>query len=209
VLGCFTDATGEITMIQGWNWYAGADPTAIGAGRYSFITTVTHEIGHALGLGGSSDASSPMFESLPAGLSKGGLTVADLALPPLDTTNADALHAAGFGSDSVAVNAGMSNPGVPVSVSGGGASSGSISGPALFAGDLTNMLTNSLNLWQSTRASLVSMWQQADYLFAQRFDALLSMGAGSLNKSIISAPEFESMIAFAVEAQAAVHQGGA
>ena len=27
-----------------------------------------------------------MFESLPTGVVKGGLTVADLALPPLDTT---------------------------------------------------------------------------------------------------------------------------
>ncbi len=94
VLGCFTVDTGEITLIQGWNWYAGSDPTAIAAGQYSFTTTVTHEIGHALGLGGSSDPNSPMFESLPTGVVKGGLTVADLALPPLDTTYADALNAA-------------------------------------------------------------------------------------------------------------------
>jgi hypothetical protein len=93
VLGCFTIDTGEITLIQGWNWYTGSDPTAIGANQYSFVTTVTHEIGHALGLGGSTDPNSPMFESLPPGVVKGGLTVADLALPPLDTTNADALNA--------------------------------------------------------------------------------------------------------------------
>jgi len=93
VLGCFTVDTGEITLIQGWNWYAGSDPSAIAAGQYSFLTTVTHELGHALGLGGSSDPNSPMFENLPPGVVKGGLTVADLALPPLDTTNADALNA--------------------------------------------------------------------------------------------------------------------
>jgi parallel beta-helix repeat protein len=100
VLGCYTVDTGEITLIQGWDWYAGSDPTAIGADQYSFETTVTHELGYALGLGGSSAPSSPMFESLPTGVVKGALTVADLNLPPLDTTNADALHAAGFGSDS-------------------------------------------------------------------------------------------------------------
>jgi hypothetical protein len=94
VLGCFNMTTAEITLIQGWNWYAGADPTAIGPGQYSFETTVTHELGHALGLGGSADPNSPMFETLPTGMVKGGLTPADLALPPLDTTYADALHAA-------------------------------------------------------------------------------------------------------------------
>jgi hypothetical protein len=99
VLGCFNLGNSEITLIQGWNWYAGSDPTAIGSDQYSFETTVTHELGHALGLGGSADPKSPMYESLPTGLAKGGLAVADLALPPLDTTYADALHAAGFGSD--------------------------------------------------------------------------------------------------------------
>jgi hypothetical protein len=99
VLGCFNMTTSEITLVQGWNWYAGSDPSAIGPGQYSFETTVTHELGHALGLGGSPDPNSPMFETLPAGVVKGGLTVADLSLPPLDTTNADALTAAGFGPD--------------------------------------------------------------------------------------------------------------
>jgi hypothetical protein len=32
VLGCFNAPNSEITLIQGWNWYAGADPTQIGAG---------------------------------------------------------------------------------------------------------------------------------------------------------------------------------
>ena len=27
VLGCFNEPNSEITMLQGWNWYAGADPT--------------------------------------------------------------------------------------------------------------------------------------------------------------------------------------
>jgi hypothetical protein len=114
VLGCFNLNTSEITLIQGWNWYAGTDPNGIGAGQYSFETTVTHELGHALGLGGSSDPNSPMYESLPTGVAKGSLTVADLNLPPLDTTNADALHAAGFGEDNtISIAAATSTPVVP------------------------------------------------------------------------------------------------
>jgi hypothetical protein len=126
VLGCFNMTTSEITLIQGWNWYAGSDPTAIGAGQYSFETTVTHELGHALGLGGSTDPNSPMYETLPTSVVKGGLAVADLSLPPLDTTYADALHAAGIPAPSgtastlipatVAVPATHSDAGSPANV---------------------------------------------------------------------------------------------
>jgi hypothetical protein len=55
VLGCYDEATSTITMIDGWNWCAGADPAQTGAGEYDFQTTVTHELGHALGLGASTD----------------------------------------------------------------------------------------------------------------------------------------------------------
>ena len=50
VLGCTTD-WGEITLIQGWNWYAGADAAQIAGSQYDFQTIVTHELGHVLGLG--------------------------------------------------------------------------------------------------------------------------------------------------------------
>jgi titin len=39
-----------LNMIEGWNWYTGSDPTAIGAGQYDYETVVLHELGHAVGL---------------------------------------------------------------------------------------------------------------------------------------------------------------
>jgi uncharacterized delta-60 repeat protein len=92
VLGCETDS-GEITLILGWNWYTGADASQIRAGQYDFETIVTHEIGHALGLGHSSDPTSVMYASLATGQPKRSLAAADLMMPDLDY-GACALHAA-------------------------------------------------------------------------------------------------------------------
>ena len=58
ILGCFDPAANQITLLQGWDWYAGADPTRIGSAQYDFETTVTHELGHALGLGEAGDPTS-------------------------------------------------------------------------------------------------------------------------------------------------------
>jgi hypothetical protein len=93
VLGCFNPAASEITLIVGWNWYTGADPNQIGSNQYDFQTTVTHEFGHALGLGGATDPNSPMHEVLESGAAHRTMTVQDLNIPyPPD--GADPLTAA-------------------------------------------------------------------------------------------------------------------
>jgi hypothetical protein len=107
VLGCYNEPNDEITMIQGWNWYAGSDATQIGAGQYDFETTVLHELGHALGLGGSTDPNSPMFETLAAGVALRTVTTQDLNIPD-PPEGADPQRAAGFRPSipSVAIPAG-------------------------------------------------------------------------------------------------------
>jgi probable HAF family extracellular repeat protein len=93
VLACTTDAE-QITIINGWNFYAGSDATHIGSGRYDFETVVTHELGHALGLGHSTDCTSVMYATLNTGAVNRSLKTADLNVADSDTTGACALHAA-------------------------------------------------------------------------------------------------------------------
>jgi len=99
VLGCF-DSLGTITLIQGWDWYAGVDPAAIEAGQYDFQTVVTHELGHALGLGHSTDVASVMNDTLPAGMVRRAMTEADLNVGG-DGDGPEGLHAVPFAADAV------------------------------------------------------------------------------------------------------------
>jgi hypothetical protein len=80
VLGCTTGA-GQITIIDGWNFYAGGDATQIGSTQYDFKTVVTHELAHALGLGHSTGSTSVMYATLNTGTVNRSLTTADLNVP--------------------------------------------------------------------------------------------------------------------------------
>lgn len=70
----------QITLVDGWNWYVGADPSGIAAGQYDLQSVVTHELGHALGLQDNAvDSTSAMFETLAAGQLRRSFGSADLA----------------------------------------------------------------------------------------------------------------------------------
>jgi uncharacterized repeat protein (TIGR01451 family) len=70
----------NITMVSGWNWYTGSNPSKIGAKQYDFETAVFQELGHAAGLGQSTDPSSAMYPTLAMGQSHRQLSAADLTL---------------------------------------------------------------------------------------------------------------------------------
>ena len=78
VLGV-TQLGGRVTIINGWNWYTGSDTAAVGGDQYDFQTVVTHELGHALGMGHSTDANSVMYPELATGHARRNLTANDLA----------------------------------------------------------------------------------------------------------------------------------
>jgi hypothetical protein len=69
-----------ITVIDGWNWYTGSDPGAIATNQFDFQTVVTHELGHAIGLGHSGDTASVMYPFLQAGVARRDLSAGDLSV---------------------------------------------------------------------------------------------------------------------------------
>jgi hypothetical protein len=79
VLG-LTENGDAITIVSGWDWYTGADPSAIGPGQYDFETVVAHELGHALGLGEGSDPASVMYPYLASGVARRALSAGDLGV---------------------------------------------------------------------------------------------------------------------------------
>ena len=78
VLGC--TVAGQITLVTGWSWYTGADPTAIGADQYDFETIVMHELGHAIGLGHSGDTGSVMYPYLGTDQARRVVTTQDMSV---------------------------------------------------------------------------------------------------------------------------------
>ncbi|MDB5357471.1 MAG: hypothetical protein JWN24_3924 [Phycisphaerales bacterium] len=92
VLGV-TELGGHITIINGWDYYLGSDPAGVVSGQYDFQTVVTHELGHSLGLGHSTDTNSVMYPALSTGEARRSLTSNDLAMLDNDVEPAAALHA--------------------------------------------------------------------------------------------------------------------
>jgi hypothetical protein len=184
-LGCYT-TTGMITLIQGWNWYAGADPTQIGANQYDFETTVTHELGHALGLGESSNPSSAMSGTLAPATAIRTLTTADLNIPYAEA-GADAQRAApppvSTIASGVSGNSAVSEPSMTAANSTSTASSSPMSsGDPIFAA-LDGFLSDLSKPYQSELSSVSALWQTADALTLHRLDALLSIEAGAMGMS--------------------------
>ena len=79
VLGC-TESSGQIAVIDSWNWYTGSDTTQIAGGQYDFQTVLTHELGHVLGLGHSQDTGSVMHSVLGDAFARRELSTPDLDL---------------------------------------------------------------------------------------------------------------------------------
>jgi hypothetical protein len=101
VLGV-TEFGGDVTLIDTWNFYFGTDPGAVGADQYDFQTVTTHELGHAIGLGHSTDTSSVMYPSLGMGEARRDLTANDLAVIDKDAGTApEPLLAAGYSAPGV------------------------------------------------------------------------------------------------------------
>jgi uncharacterized repeat protein (TIGR01451 family) len=94
ILAAFTPG-GNITLISNWNWYLGSDSAGIAPGQYDFQTVVTHELGHVLGLGETSDPTSAMALYLNPGQVRRDLSANDLSLIQQIMAAAEPLPAGG------------------------------------------------------------------------------------------------------------------
>jgi hypothetical protein len=70
----------NVTLVSGWNWYTGSDPSQIGPDQYDFQTIVAHELGHAFGINESPDSTSVMYGILGPGQVRRDLSVGDLTM---------------------------------------------------------------------------------------------------------------------------------
>ncbi len=125
VLG-FTTADNAVYLVEGWDFYTGADPTQVGAGQYDFQTLATHELAHTVGLGESSDPNSVMYEYLAPGTVRRDFTDANLtaintnadrfmkaALPPAPGSGSQLISQAGSGVGPAAALPGAVTAGAP------------------------------------------------------------------------------------------------
>lgn len=69
-----------ITLVNSWNWYAGADASKIAAKQYDFESVVAHELGHAIGLvDNATDRSAVMSDVIKPGQTRRMFDAADAA----------------------------------------------------------------------------------------------------------------------------------
>jgi streptogramin lyase len=108
VLGC--TVAGNITLLTGWSWFTGADPTTIGSSQYDFETIVMHELGHAIGLGHSGDTNSVMYAYLAPGQTSRAVTSADLSVLDSPSTTPEPLLAAPWRDASRVTETGIGTP---------------------------------------------------------------------------------------------------
>ena len=76
----FTTVDNDVYFVTaGWSYSTSLDSSAMGTNQYDFLTLATHELGHTVGLGESSDPSSVMYEYLAPGTVRRTFTEANLS----------------------------------------------------------------------------------------------------------------------------------
>jgi hypothetical protein len=78
ILG-YSDPSGDTYIVNNWTWYTGSDPSGISSTQYDYLTVISHELGHAIGLEHSPDSGSVMYATLNSGVTRRGFTAYDLS----------------------------------------------------------------------------------------------------------------------------------